>query len=109
MDSRTGRELVTVARFGEEAIGSKVEYHSKIEDLIDYKAAWGATRIASYIIPRRLAKLRDRYYVPHSREMLVPETHRRAYFPRSGSVAVSEYLFKVGIRLLLHPFFRGCT
>ncbi|XP_022890577.1 uncharacterized protein LOC111405776 [Olea europaea var. sylvestris] len=43
---------------------------------------------------KRLGEIRDRYSVPHTVEILVPEPNEWACYPRSGCVAVSEYLFK---------------
>lgn len=62
--------------------------------------------MVSNMTPKKLEEIREKYYVPHYVEMLVTETHERACFSRPGCVAVSEYLFKAGIRLPLHPFFR---
>ncbi|XP_022876812.1 uncharacterized protein LOC111395018 [Olea europaea var. sylvestris] len=43
---------------------------------------------------KRLGEIRERSRVPHYVEMLVPEAHERACYPRLGCVAVSKYLFK---------------
>ncbi|XP_022891714.1 axoneme-associated protein mst101(2)-like [Olea europaea var. sylvestris] len=47
---------------------------------------------------KRLGEIRERYCVPHYLEMLVPEAHERACYPRLGCVAVSEYLFRAGVQ-----------
>lgn len=63
-------------------------------------------RIASNIIPKKLVELRDRYCIPHSIEMLVPDAYKRACFLRSGCLAASEYLFKTAMCLSLYFYFR---
>lgn len=54
-----------------------------------------------------VGEIREKYCMPYNIEMLVPETDERACYPRLRCVAVSEYLFKTGMRLPLHPFFRA--
>lgn len=67
------------------------------EEPIEYEVDWGATRIPSTTTPKRLAELRDRYCIPHHIELLVLEAYKCACLSRPGYVAVSEYLFKVGM------------
>ena len=110
MESTSGRELVTVASL-DHGVGhggtSEVDRYAMAEEAVDYTQEWGASRVPSNMTGKRLGKLRERYSVPHNIEMLVPEPNERACYPRPGCVAVSEYLFKAGMRLPLHPFFKA--
>lgn len=84
--------MVTVARFNDEAVGSSsnAEYYLIADEPIDYEVEWGAGRIASNMTSMRLAKLRDKYCIPHTIEMLVLKAHKRIYFSRPKCMAVSE-------------------
>lgn len=109
MESTSGRKLVTVASFDERAShrgDPEVEQYAMTEEPVDYSEEWGASRVPSNITLKRLGEIRERYCVLHYVEMLVLEAHERPCYPRPGCVAVSEYLFKAGMRLPLHPFFR---
>lgn len=53
----------------------------------------------------KLAELRKKYSILVYIELLVPEAHELAYYPRLGCVAVSEFFFKVGMCLPLYHFY----
>ncbi|XP_022853416.1 uncharacterized protein LOC111374888 [Olea europaea var. sylvestris] len=97
MESTSGRELVTVASL-DHGVGhggtSGVDRYAMAEEAVDYTQEWGASRVPSNMMGKRLGELRERYNVPHNIEMLVPEPNEPACYPRPGCVAVSEYLFK---------------
>lgn len=77
------------------------------EEPINYEEEWDASMIPTNMTQKRLREIRERYCMPHNIEMLVPDADERACYSRPGCVAVSEYLFKMGTRLPLHPFFRA--
>lgn len=111
MESSSGRKLVTIARLGEGTVlsgGSEVEYYAMAEEPIDYEEEWGVAKIPSNMTLKKLEEIKEKYCVPHYVEKLVPEAHKRAYFSRPECVAVSEYMFKAGMRLPLHPFLGLC-
>ncbi|XP_022891702.1 uncharacterized protein LOC111406522 [Olea europaea var. sylvestris] len=101
MESTSSRELVTVASLDygvSQREDAEADSYAITEDPVDYSEEWGASRVLSSMNWKRLGEIRERYSVPHSIEMLVPEPNERACYPRFGCVAVSEYLFKIVVR-----------
>lgn len=55
---------------------------------------------------QKIAKIRENCSIPHYIELLVLEAHERAWLPKLGCVAISEYLIKAGMLLPLYHFLR---
>lgn len=104
--SNNSRDRVTIASYSEETLlgVSEGDVWAMNEGSIDCEARCEAAKIPSTMTIAKLAELTSKYYIPSYIELLVPEANEHACYPRAGCVAVSKFLFKVRIRLPLHPF-----
>lgn len=73
---------------------------------VDTSVQWGASNYPSTVTSEQLERCRTVCRIPHTIEMIIPEPHERACYPRPGCVAVSDHLLRAGLRLPFHPFFR---
>ncbi|XP_022899410.1 cellulose synthase-like protein D4 [Olea europaea var. sylvestris] len=73
----------------------------------DTSVHWGASDYPSKLREADLGRLRTEYRIPNSVDLILPGPEERACYLRPGCVAISEAILRAGLRLPIHPFFRG--
>lgn len=92
-------ELIRAIRAGE-------NIWKRPDSPVDTSVQWGASKFPSRITSEQMEKCREVFRIPHTIQLIRPEPHERACYPRPGCVAVSDHLLWAGLRLPFHPFFR---